>query len=556
MDRTDRPENRILAEASPFHEGEQAVQRRLGVREDIEPWASRVVRPFLPEQHRDFYGTLPFLVVAARDGKGRPWATLLSGAPGFVRSPDARQLVVGARPVPGDALEKAFVAGTRLGLLGIELATRRRNRVNGRIVEAGALGFDLAVDQAFGNCPQYIHPRAWHPVAPPEPRPARRATRLTPSLRRWIESSDTFFIATGTRGDGASAAHGMDASHRGGEPGFVQLEDEGHLVFPDYAGNNHFNTIGNLLLDPQAGLLFVDFVRGSLLQLTGRVTVDWDSPAVACHPGARRLLHFALDEAVVLERTLPLRWSEPEEGARQMRVRRKVRESADVVSLLLETPDGADLPGFTPGQHLPIELDVRGEHERVRRTYSLSGPPASDHYRISVKREPRGVASRHLHDEVGERDLIDVRAPAGHFVLEAGERPVVLLSAGVGVTPMVGMLHALAGSGDARPVHFVHVARDGRHHAFAREIRRLAGARPGIRVHVSYSRPRPEDRPGHDFDAAGRLDGARVAAWVPDLDADFYLCGPIGFMTALQDDLERRGVAAGRIHSERFGPAR
>jgi len=169
---------------SPFHEGEQRVQEQLGVRDAIEPWARQVVRPYLPEEHRNFHTSLPFLVAAARDGEGRPWATLLVGPPEFVRSPDPEQLTIDARPVPSDALEAALTTATNLGLLGIELETRRRNRVNGRVEKNGAGPIVFRVDQSFGNCPQYIHERTWRRVSIPQVRPlarrgaARRSTDL------------------------------------------------------------------------------------------------------------------------------------------------------------------------------------------------------------------------------------------------------------------------------------------------------------------------------------------------------------------------------------------
>ena len=159
---------------SPFHAGEQEVQKRLGVHDIIEPWARQVVRPYLPQEHRDFFTSLPFLVAAARDTRGCPWATLLTGPKGFVASPDPNCLRIDARPVAGDALEDALGNGVYLGLLGIELETRRRNRVNGRVMTDSSVDDDnfhlrLAVDQSFGNCPQYIHPRSIQYVTPPAP---------------------------------------------------------------------------------------------------------------------------------------------------------------------------------------------------------------------------------------------------------------------------------------------------------------------------------------------------------------------------------------------------
>ena len=538
---------------SPFHSGEQTVQERLGVR-DIEDWARKVVHPYLPEQHRAFHTALPFLVAAARDGEGRPWATLLTGQDGFITSPNQQSLVIDAQPVPGDALEGALVAGADLGILGIELATRRRNRVNGRILDHGSGALDFAVDQSFGNCPQYIRERQWQRVEGGQAGPPARSTHLTPSQRAWISSADTFFIASGHRGEGESATFGMDASHRGGDAGFVRVDGETRLIFPDYAGNNHFNTIGNLVLDPRAGFLFVDFATGGLLQLTGRTTIDWESDAVARVPGARRLVTFHIEEVVELPAAIPLRWDASAESVRSLRLVEKIRESDDVTSFIFEARDAGALPDFEAGQHLPIELEVPGFEEPVRRTYSLSGRPGGDRYRISVKREPKGVASSHLHDRVEPGEIIDARKPAGDFVLPCSGCPVVLVSAGVGLTPMVSMLQTLASEGGDRRVWFVHGARSGRHHPLSREVRELAARRPGIRVHVTYSRPQPGDTLEVDYDSQGRVDGALITGLVGDLDAQYLMCGPLRFMAEVQTDLEGRGILSEHIHTESFGP--
>jgi hypothetical protein len=331
----------------------------------------------------------------------------------------------------------------------------------------------------------------------------------------------------------------------------VRVASATQLVFPDYAGNNHFNTIGNLLLDPRAGLLFVDFATGSLLQLTGHTTIDWDSEAVARIPAARRLVYFEIEEIVELPAALPLRWDAGDEGVRSLRLVEKIRESDDVTSFVFEARDGGPLPDFQAGQHLPLELDVPGVEGPVRRTYSLSGAPSWDRYRISVKREPHGIASRYLHDRLGLGAIVSARRPSGDVVLGCSDCPVVLMSAGVGVTPMVSMLHALAEEEGERPVLFVHGARDGRHHPFAQEVRALAGKREGIGVHVAYSRPRPEDE---GCDGVGRIDGALLARLVAGSEAHYFLCGPPRFMADLGAELERRGVPATRIHTESFGP--
>ena len=539
---------------SPFHPGEQDVQERMGVR-DIEDWARKVVRPLLPKDHRDFHTALPFLVAAARDGRGRPWATLLTGPEGFITSPDAKSLTIGATPVAGDALAGALSSGAHLGLLGIELASRRRNRVNGRVHTDDGGNLVFSVDQAFGNCPQYIREREWRRVGDNSPGVTVRGDSLTPSQSVWISSADTFFIASGHQGNGESATYGMDASHRGGEPGFVEVVSETQIRFPDFAGNNHFNTIGNLVLDPSAGFLFVDFTTGSLLQLTGRVKIDWDSDAVLAIPGARRLVSLEIEEIVELPSAIALRWDASADSVRTLRLIEKTKESADITSFVFEARDAGPLPLFEAGQYLPIELEVSGIDGTVSRTYSLSGSPNSERYRISVKHEPMGMASRHLHDKIEVGAFVDARKPAGELILPCDKCPVALVSAGVGITPMAAMLHSLADEGRERPVWFIHGARDGAHHALAGEMRDLAARRPGINLHIAYSKPRTEDRLGNDYDSAGRVDGDLIASFLALPEAHYLLCGPTAFMAGIQNALETHGIPSEQIHTESFGPA-
>lgn len=555
------PDQSDLSDPSPFHRGEQQVQARVGAR-SIETWARRVIRPSMPDQHREFFRRMPFLVAAARDGEGRPWATLLVGRAGFTESPKADCLEITTRLVEGDALTGALVPGAPLGLLGVELSTRRRNRVNGRIRSRDGDRHVFAVDQSFGNCPQYIRERAWRwtgITAAPAP---RRSAELCDRQRRRILDADTFFIASGYRGKGESPSYGMDASHRGGPRGFVELRGSTQLRFPDYAGNNHFNTIGNLSVDPRVGLLFVDFATGGMLQIGGRATIDWDSPVIATIPGARRLITVDIDVVVDLPAALPLRWSEDPAARLELRVAAKTRESADVTSFHLEAADGRALPKFVAGQHLPVELQLAGEGHPQRRTYSLSGSPRAAGYRITVKREPDGRVSRALHDSVEVGSTLVAHPPAGDFLIPKGSGPLVLLSAGVGLTPMVGMIHALAEgteeAGSARRILFVRGARDGDHDPLAAELRRLASRTPDIHLHVAYSRPRAEDR--DRFDSAGRIDVALVSRLLRGLSVegppDYLLCGPTGFMGQLQAELEAAGVEPSRIHSEAFGPDR
>ena len=243
------------------------------------------------------------------------------------------------------------------------------------------------------------------------------------------------------------------------------------------------------------------------------------------------------------------------EGLRGFRVAGVERESASVRSLWLEPVDGRALPDFLPGQFLALKLRPDGAPAPLVRSYSLAAPPDPRGYRIAVKREPGGAASAFLHEGVATGDVLEAGAPRGDFMLGAAG-PVVLLSAGIGVTPVLAMLGALAQDAHERPVWWVHGARNGSEHAFAAEARRLLSGLPGARSHVRYSRPDPADRQGVDFDAAGRVDlDVLIELGIPR-DADFYLCGPATFLSGLTAALLEWGVEPGRLHRERFGPER
>jgi uncharacterized protein len=297
---------------SPFHVGELALQERVGVRAKLDAWGRKGIRPFMPDQHRQFFAQLPFFLVGSADRQGRPWASILAGEPGFITSPDPKSLHVLAKPLPGDPLAPALRDGAALGGLGIELHTRRRNRANGKArLDSDGGGFFLFVDQSFGNCAQYIQARSTtvKPSSPSSVAPARHATGFDDAMRRILASADTFFIASRHDGDPTDPRNGVDVSHRGGRPGFVDLLDDRTLQWPDYRGNFFFNTLGNIALDPRCGLLFVDFERGGTLQLTGRGEVHWEwDRSKAALRDAQRVVRFHLEEAVHVAQGLPFEW--------------------------------------------------------------------------------------------------------------------------------------------------------------------------------------------------------------------------------------------------------
>jgi ferredoxin-NADP reductase/MOSC domain-containing protein YiiM len=239
-------------------------------------------------------------------------------------------------------------------------------------------------------------------------------------------------------------------------------------------------------------------------------------------------------------------------GFRSVEVTAIDRESADVLSLVLRSADGRPLPPALPGQYVVLRLRPAAGGPFLFRSYSLSGAVSTDRYRISVKVEPNGVAGAYLRDRVRVGDTLDASSPRGSFVLGPGERPVVLLSAGIGATPVLAMLHALADARSTRQVLWLHGARDGQHAPFAVEVRDLLGALPDARSFICFSRPEPPDRIGNGFDAVGHLSRAVLERVGIPKEADVYLCGPARFMTETREALAALGIAASRIRTEIF----
>lgn len=298
---------------TPFHAGERAVQARLGVRDMAEQIGQRMIHDCMPDEHREFYANMPYLLVGSADRDGQPWASMLFGQPGFVASPDPRSLDISARPTAGDPLHEALQTDARLGLLGIDYATRRRNRLTGRVSEKRDAGFTIAVDQAFGNCPRFIQKRT---VRVPERLDVDgkqpeviELDRLNARAQAIIAKADHFFIATHYSSDDADSRQGADVSHRGGKPGFVRIDSDRRLTFPDFRGNNHYNTLGNLELNPRAGLLFPDFDTGDLLYVAAQTEISWDGAEVESFHGATQLVHFDIQSVRLVEGVMPLYFS-------------------------------------------------------------------------------------------------------------------------------------------------------------------------------------------------------------------------------------------------------
>src|SRR5262245_43903367 len=282
-------ERRSVAMAYEFHSGELKLQTRAGVRA-IADRVAKGIHPTVPEAAGAFLEERNLVVLATTDAENRPWASLLTGPAGFVRRLDEQTVLIDAVPASGDPLGLNLTTGSLTGLMAPDFATRRRIRINGRL-QAANRTILIHVDQAYSNCPKYIQLRQ------PEqertgtsPRLVEHSLSLLSRQRDWIRRADTFFIATLVPGEGA------DASHRGGMPGFIRVENH-ELIWPDYSGNAMFNTLGNIVTYPLAGILVPDFATGSSLQMTGRAKIDWT--------GDERQVRFTPDEVVEIDDVLP-----------------------------------------------------------------------------------------------------------------------------------------------------------------------------------------------------------------------------------------------------------
>lgn len=280
---------------SGFHRGELEVQERAGVRTQ----AARIgasIRGEVPPAGQAFLAQRRFVVLATLDAGGRPWASVVAGPPGFAIATHPTEVRIDAIPAPGDPLAANLRNSRVAGLLAIDFATRRRMRVNGILEGGAAPPIVIRVEQAYSNCPKYIQRRTVERQAPVAPaRLLRRGPGLTEEERAWIRRADTFFIATANPGEGA------DASHRGGLPGFIAVDGD-RLVWPDYAGNMMYNTLGNIAAYPRAGIVVPDFATGRVLQLTGRAEVSWDPEGM---PGAERRAVLDVEEVVAIAGVMP-----------------------------------------------------------------------------------------------------------------------------------------------------------------------------------------------------------------------------------------------------------
>ncbi|NVK17254.1 MAG: pyridoxamine 5'-phosphate oxidase family protein [Methylocystaceae bacterium] len=258
---------------SPFHPGETYVQSRLGFAEQSNRIGQKFIRSQIPDQHRDFFESQPFVFIGAVDETGHPWASYLAGPKGFISAPTDQQLVLRASLPTDDPLYGHLQKSQKIGMIGIEPHTRRRNRLNGRINRVTDERLVLDIDQSFGNCPKYIQRRKIG--LRQQSGESYTCDTLCEDLRSTIKNADIFFITSRTKEMNQQPNTGVDMSHRGGERGFVKVIDEHWLSFADYPGNRFFNTLGNIHTDPRIGLLFLDFDNHRTLHIKATAEIQW-----------------------------------------------------------------------------------------------------------------------------------------------------------------------------------------------------------------------------------------------------------------------------------------
>ncbi|MEL0632946.1 pyridoxamine 5'-phosphate oxidase family protein [Pseudoalteromonas carrageenovora] len=588
---------------SPFHEGELAIQDKLAKRELMDTFGKRAIRSFMPEQHQAFFAQLPFVVAGSVDENADVWASIVSGKPGFLSTPTPTSLLMTNTVDINDPLHKTLkVTGSPIGLLGIELGTRRRNRLNvrvGEVIGDNKVGFN--VDQSFGNCPQYIQTRDLtfnrDPLLKSNAVKKIEFNTLDNDAADLIDNTDTFFVSSSITAKNNPKIEGVDVSHRGGLPGFVNCEGN-TLTIPDYAGNNFFNTLGNFLLNPKAGLLFPDFNTGNVLMLTGSVEILWDgNPELEGFIGADRGWKFTLTKGMWLKNVLPFSakfnayspntkmtgtWLEADKNKQAeklkhtwqpLKVAKIIKESDVITSFYLEGHNNTTLLAFKAGQHLTVQIPSKNSsnssnNKPVIRTYTVSSSPHEQFYRLSIKKELSGEVSNYFHNNVKLGSVILAKYPQGQFSIDpTNTKPAVLIGGGIGITPMISMAKHIANEGlrtrYTRPLHIFHSAKNKQQRAFYNELKALADNSGGaIDYYSLLSQPELNEKQGNgsnlkdeSFDLKGRINADVLRYYLPLDDYEFFLCGPEAFMQHVYNELLLLGVQDKNIFAEAFGPS-
>ena len=538
---------------SVYHDGEIAVQAQNGV-ETAARLTSAAIQDRIPCSAMAFIAQQPLAVIGSLDADGNVWASLVFGQPGFLHTSDDQSLWLQrsqCHSAVGDPLWRNLDANEQLGILLIELSTRRRLRINGKVQSATGNDIYVKVEQAYANCPKYIQ-RRYLEVGEIKNNTASTEIRSGKSLvsvqQEWVSKADTFFVAS------AHPEQGVDASHRGGHPGFVKLLSPRRLRIPDFIGNNMFNTLGNFTSYPHAGLVFVDYDCGKILQLSGRPRILTQQPdelnetggtarywefEIECWRESELPIHIKadfIDYSPYLPKVRNTLSANPKHGL-MLRVERTWMASPRVKCFELTSIDGKDLPRFTAGAHLKINILNKWGIRELRHYSLLSNPACRTHYRIGVLAEPQGHGgSMYLHQKIQAGDTLQAHLPENHFHLAPGARHSILIAGGIGITPLLSMLYTLKSEKRSFELHYS--ARQLSDLAFRQELEQVAGEQ----VHYYAS----QDAKQASLDLESIIN-------TPAPGTHIYVCGPYRLIQAVRMHAEKQGWPPEQIHFESFG---
>jgi len=549
-----------MAISSAYHEGELAIQQRAGEAEMARINAGAIDKTILGGALR-FIEQQPMVVIGSMDAAGKVWASTLFGNPGFIRALDNKTLeldISQPRSAEDDPLWSNLIENPDVGLLVIELGSRRRIRINGRAQKVSAERIIIDVERAYPNCPKYIQRREWKKLEATEQHATTASTvgnELNETQKTLIKNADTLFVTS------AHPEHGVDASHRGGHPGFAHIINNRQLRIPDFAGNSMFNTLGNFTSYPYAGLTFIDFGSdisgGRLLQLTGKAEILWDiddsqqvdSPGET--GGTRRYWQF--DITSWQESKLPygfawelldesphipeLKRSSNFDDAISLQVERIQQETDRVKSFRLRAAEGNELPEFQSGAHLQVMVKLPDGSEAKRHYSLINNPNDRSSYEIGVLREPEGRGgSRYMHEQVNEGDALEFRLLKNEFRMVTTTEHSILIAGGIGITPILSMMHSLSSKNDSFEIHYS--ARRLSGFAFRDRIVQIAGDRASF-----YA----------SKEASGQRLNLKELLATPKPGVHVYVCGPHGMINAVRETATAQGWPFSQIHFESFG---
>lgn len=540
-----------MRSGNPFHEGELSVQRRANESEYAQRNAG-LISDTIPKGAVPFIVQQSLVVFGSVDPEDKLWASVMVGSPGFIRARDERTILLDVKQqlsAGDDPFWANIETGAEVGLLVIDMVTRRRLRVNGQIRRLEDMLFELSVIQAYANCPKYIQQRQLllhTATTPPHPVTTRHGVALEDEQKRLIADADTFFIAS------ANPGHGVDASHRGGNPGFVRILDPQRIRIPDYTGNSLFNTLGNLTAYPRAGLVFLDFETGRLLQLTGEAKILWDQDDPDNHTGGTGR-YWELDIKEWIETRLPrkLSWellsyspynpacqqsSSSEPAGMKLVATRILQRTQRIKEFQFAAVDGAKLPAFEAGAHLPVNIRLPDGTQAYRQYSILSDPADEMHYKIAVLLEPGGRGgSRFMHESVCESHLVEAGMPRNDFPLSRTGSHHILIAGGIGITPILSMLKSLRANESSLEVHYA--ARSVMDFAYRDEVELLSAGR------ASFYHPDGPD--------AARLNLHQLLS-KHDRGTHVYVCGPLRMIESVRGLADECGWNPDQIHFETF----